>query len=132
MDMTRKYILLVENDPNLRQSIALILGRAGYLVRTTDCFSNISSLLPTGEYYLLIADVNVPETQIEKLHTASNQYPQLPLLVLTDRSLLEIEEEANQLQASYLVKPIDPSGLLNSIRSIVGSTNHSDPDNKPL
>ncbi len=42
--MSPKLIILVEDDSNLRQSIALILQRAGYLVTTTE------SVLPGNEH----------------------------------------------------------------------------------
>ena len=52
--MNPKLIVLVEDDPNLRQSIALILQRAGYFVTATDCVYKAMDIIQSGNYQLAL------------------------------------------------------------------------------
>ncbi len=125
--MNPKLIILVENDVNLRQSIALILQRAGYLVTATECVYKALELVPSGKYNLLISDVNIPETTdvlLPKIHT---EYPQLPVVILTDQSDAEAAMESKLLSAHYIVKPVAPERLLDSVGSILSQKNNADP-----
>jgi DNA-binding response OmpR family regulator len=110
--MTSRLIALVEYDNNLRQSIALILFRAGYGVTSMDCFSKIDEILPTDNYQLIIADINLPGFHKSQLNKMLEQYPAVPAMILTDQLPLEDEEDRKQFRAHYLIKPIDPEVLL--------------------
>jgi len=57
--MSPKIILLVEDDQNLRQSITLILQRAGYLVTETGCAYKAMDLIQSRKYNLVITDINI-------------------------------------------------------------------------
>jgi len=128
--MSPKLIILVENDVNLRQSIALILQRAGYLVTATECVYKALELVPSGKYNLLISDFNIPETTdvlLPKIHT---EYPQLPIVILTDQSDAEAAMESRLHNAHFLVKPIAPERLLDSVGSVLGNKNNSNQFNR--
>jgi DNA-binding NtrC family response regulator len=117
--MSSKLILLVENDANLRQSLALILERAGYRVTSTDCVAKTLELLNTGHYNLIIFDTNVPETKdilIQKVHLV---FPDLPVVSLTDQASNGGESEKKLLHAYYLLKPIAPERLLEVVGSVL-------------
>jgi DNA-binding NtrC family response regulator len=118
--MSPKLIVLVEDDLNLRQSIALILLRAGYFVTATDCVFKAMNILQSGNYHLIIADVNIPETRKVLLPKVLGTYPNLSIVILTDQSSTEIEKEDKLLCAHYLIKPIAPERLLDCVRTIIG------------
>jgi len=61
--MSTQLIILIEDDLNLRQSIALILQRDGYLITTTDCVYKALDIIKSGNYQLIISDFNMPETK---------------------------------------------------------------------
>ena len=127
--MSPKLIILVENDVNLRQSIALILQRAGYLVTFTDCVERAMELISSRNYHLLISDINIPETAdvlLPKIHT---EYPQLPVVILTDQSDAEAAMESKLLSAYFIVKPVAPERLLDYVRTILNKKNGSNPFN---
>jgi len=118
--MPLKLILVVENDVNLRQSIALILQRAGYLVTTTDRACEALERIQGGKYRLVILDFNMPETSLVLLPKIISFYPHLSTLILTDQSFSEVERENKLLSAHYLIKPIAPERLLDSVEAIIG------------
>jgi DNA-binding NtrC family response regulator len=123
--MSPKLIILVEDDPNLRQSIALILQRAGYFVNATNCIYKAMDIIQSGNFNLAITDVNIPGTRDVFLPKVLGQYPNLSIVVLTDQSSSEIEKEDKHLSAHYLIKPIAPERLLDCVGTILGKSNNS-------
>jgi DNA-binding NtrC family response regulator len=133
--MSPKLIVLVEDDMNLRQSIALILQRAGYLVTATDCVYKAMDIIHSGKYNLIISDINIPETRNVLLPEVLGIYPYLSIVILTDQSTSEVEKEDQLLSAHYLVKPIAPERLLDCIGTILGkksNSNHENLNNLPI
>lgn len=118
--MSQKLIILVEDDLNLRQSMALILQRAGYLVTATDCVRKAIDLIQSRKYHLIITDINIPETRKVLLPKILEIYPYLSIVILTDPSSLESEGKDKLLSAHYLVKPVAPELLLDSVSTILG------------
>jgi DNA-binding NtrC family response regulator len=127
--MSPKLIILVEDDINLRQSIALILQRAGYLVTVTDCAYKAMDIIQSGKYQLIISDINMPETRNVLLPKVLGIYPYMSIVILTDQSISEIEKEDKLLSAQYLVKPIAPERLLDCVRTILGKKSSSNQAN---
>lgn len=119
--MSPKLIILVENDVNLRQSLALILQRAGYLVTFTGSVERAMELISSGNYHLLISDINLPETKSVILPKIHSNYPSLPVVVLTDQSSAEADRESKLNNAQYLIKPVAPERLLDSVGFILGT-----------
>ena len=117
--MDQKLIILVEDDLNLRQSIALILQRDGYLVTATDCVYKALDIIQSGNCQLLISDFNMPETKKVLLPKVHENYPNLFNVILTDQSLPEIDKEDKQLRDQYLIKPIAPERLLDCVGKIL-------------
>jgi DNA-binding NtrC family response regulator len=122
--MRPKRILLIEDDINLCQSLKLILQRAGYIVSTTDCVTTAINIIQNGNYYLIIADINMPETNNLLLPQVLGSYPHLSIVILTDQSALEIEKRNMLLSAHYLIKPIAPERLIDCVGTLIGKNNH--------
>ncbi len=118
--MSPKLIILVEDDLNLRQSMALILQRVGYFVTSTDCVTSAMNIIQAGNCHLIIADIDIPDTRTLLLPRILGLYPQLSIVILTDQSSAEIEREDKLLSAHYLIKPIAPERLLDCVVTIMG------------
>jgi two-component system, chemotaxis family, chemotaxis protein CheY len=117
--MSPKLILLVEDDQNLRQSITLILQRAGYLVTETDCAYKAMDLLQSRKYHLVITDINIPDIKSIFLPRALGIFPYVAIVILTDQLMQESENEGRMLSGHYLVKPIAPERLLDCVNTIL-------------
>jgi len=128
--MSSELIILVEEDVNLRQSIALILQRAGYLVTATDCVYKAMDIIHSAKYQLIISDLNQPDTKNVLLPKVLGIYPYLSIVILTDQSITELEKEDKLLSAQYLVKPIAPERLLDCVGAILGK--RSNPNHNKL
>ena len=118
--MSSNSIVLVEDDLNLRNSIALILQRAGYFVTTTDCVSKAMDIIKAGNYQLVIADINMAETRKILLPNILMMKPRIAIVILTDQSIPEIEKSDKLHRTHYLAKPIAPERLLDCVGTILG------------
>ena len=121
--MTSKLILLVEDDNNLRQSFALILERAGYSVTATECAMKALNMVQSGNYQMVISDLNTPATRDELIPKILGTYSNLPLVILTDHSIIDVEKDEKFIGAYYLVKPIAPEILLENVQNIFAIKN---------
>ena len=117
--MSPKIILLVEDDQNLRQSITLILQRAGYLVTETDCAYKAMDLIQSRKYNLVITDINIPDITNIFLPRVLGIFPYVSIVILTDQLMHESGGDGRILSGHYLVKPIAPERLLDYVNTIL-------------
>ncbi|HSB65275.1 MAG TPA: response regulator [Anaerolineales bacterium] len=117
--MRHNSIILIENDVNLRQSIVLILQRAGYSVIATDCVYTALEILKRRTCHLLVCDVSITETEKVLNPEMMEIYPHLPLIILTDESIAEVERDKLLFNAHYITKPIAPESLLDYVSAIL-------------
>jgi two-component system, NtrC family, response regulator HydG len=123
--MSPQFILLVENDLNLRQSMLLMLQRAGYFTTATDCVCEAMNIIDSGRYQLLIADLDMPDAKNLLLPQVINQYPYLSIIILAGQSSSEEKQENTLVSTQYLVKPVPPERLLDCIEMTLQTSNHS-------
>ena len=118
--MTPKTILIVDDDRNLRQSMALVLRRAGYQVETAGGAVEALTDLKTGNYDLTIVDMMMPDDGSILLPKLLHSYPSLPILVLTAQASAETPLESMHLaEHSRLTKPVTPETLMERVKAIL-------------
>ncbi|PCJ96610.1 MAG: sigma-54-dependent Fis family transcriptional regulator [Zetaproteobacteria bacterium] len=112
--MTRK-ILIVEDDPAQRRMISLLIHRKiGLGVVEADGGRMALSLLRDDvvreNICLVIIDLNMPNMGgIELLKLIRQQYPNLPIIILTGSKDLDVAVQVMKLGANdFLNKPINP------------------------
>ena len=111
--MTLK-VLLVEDDPSLREALGETLLLAGYEYEAVG--SAEDALIAAGKqaFSLVVSDVNMPGMDGHQLLSQlRSRYPQLPVLLMTAHGAVERAVDAmRQGAADYLVKPFEPKALL--------------------
>ncbi len=114
-------ILIIDDEANLRRSLAVILQRAGYSVTTTDGAREAWLALETGAFNLVLLDLKMPGTGgIDLLPQICKQYPGMAVVLITGHATLESAIEAIRRGArDYLLKPIDPSQLISRLNEIL-------------
>jgi DNA-binding NtrC family response regulator len=117
-----KFILVVDDDLNLRQTLVMILRSAGYDVSFAENAQKCLLLLKEREYDLMVLDHRMPDMNgLTLLTVVHNMYPRLPVLFLTGNGTSELEKEVSGKGVKgYLLKPVDPESILSQIRSICG------------
>lgn len=113
-------LLLVEDEPSLRESVARKLHRAGY--ETDDCGDGETALemLAVERYDLVLLDLNLPRVDgMTVLRTLRKTDLETPVLILSARS--EIADKVEGLDAGandYLAKPFHLAELEARVRSL--------------
>lgn len=115
-----KHILVIEDEPLIRDEIVILLEKAGYQVGKITDFKETTKQVLRYETDLIILDLNLPgETGFQickNLKTKSS----IPILVLTSREQLKDEIHALKLGADeYLTKPFRKERLLARIENLL-------------
>jgi DNA-binding response OmpR family regulator len=118
---TNHSILIIDDEPNLRRSLGLVLQRAGYSITTASNAAEALHLLQAGAYDLTFLDIKLPDQNgIQLLPQIREIYPDMPILILTAHATLDTAIGAVRLGArDYLLKPIDPSNILERVGNLL-------------
>ena len=110
-------ILLVEDDDALREALADTLMLGGYDYLEAASAEAALKLLEQESVSMVVSDVNMPGMDGHALlRTLRNQYPQLPVLLMTAYGTVQQAVTAmRDGAADYLVKPFAPKALLELI-----------------
>jgi two-component system, OmpR family, response regulator len=113
-------ILIIDDEPKLARSLALILQRAGYRVSTAGTAKEGLQSLQAGAFDLVFLDIKLPDQSgIQVLPQIRRMSPDMPVVILTAHASLETAIEAVRAGATdYLLKPIDPEVILARVNKI--------------
>jgi DNA-binding response OmpR family regulator len=119
-------ILIIDDEPNLRRSLGMILQHAGYTVTTAATAEEALHLLQAGAYDLAFLDIKLPDQSgIQLLPQIKAIYPEMPVLILTAHATLDTAIEAVRSGArDYLLKPIDPEDILKRVENTLKEHKH--------
>ncbi|MCI0521236.1 MAG: response regulator [Chloroflexi bacterium] len=106
-------ILVIADDPYLRCTLAVMLHHAGYSVDTAESTIAALEILRIRTYDLLLVDVDSPGIN-SRLFIAAQQalLPETPVILLASA----LPRKAPP-QYHFLLKPIDPTTILQHVRS---------------
>ena len=116
--MFSKPILIVDDEPIVRESIGDWLKDAGYQVATAESGEEALEMVEKQEFSVMILDVRLPgKTGIKVLDEVKALNPQIKSIVITAYPSVELAVEAMKLGAvDYLIKPVAPDDLERLIR----------------
>jgi DNA-binding NtrC family response regulator len=116
-----KTILIIDDDRNLRETLALIFRRAGYCVISAADVERAFLSLRSHTCDLVIFDFNNPGSLLtDTVSEIHNTHPAMPIVILTGNmpvDLIKLSEEKQVL--GYLEKPIDPIKILSYIAEVI-------------
>jgi putative nucleotidyltransferase with HDIG domain len=116
-------ILVVDDEPDIRQLLATILRRAGYQVATAEGSLQALDVLQRTPYTLVITDLMMPGIDgLELLRRIADRHPVTRGIVLTGYGSIQSAVEATKLGAdNYITKPIVIDEFLQAVRSTLES-----------
>ncbi len=122
--MVNKPILIVDDEPIVRESIRDWLKDAGYKVATAESGEEALELIQNQDFSLVVLDVRLPgKTGIIVLKEIKALKPQIKSIVITAYPSTELANEAKKLGAiDYLIKPIAPDDLERLIREAIAKS----------
>lgn len=114
------HILVVDDDPRLRDLLQRYLVNNGYLVTAAGDAEDARARLRAMEFDLVVLDVMLPGQDGVSFTGELRRDSDLPILLLTARG--EPEDRIGGLEAGaddYLVKPFEPRELLLRVGTIL-------------
>ncbi len=114
-------ILVVEDDPNLRQLMSVFLRRNGFEVMRAQDGEEALSIMESAMPDLIVCDIMMPRMDGFTLTRDLRQaYPELPILMVTAREALEDKRKAFSMGTDdYMVKPIELDELLLRVNALL-------------
>lgn len=111
-------LLLVEDEPSVREAFALRLSDQGYIVQTAGSGEEAFALLRSFEPDILILDLVMPNLSgLDVLARVKQTSPHLLVILLTARGTVKDAVEATKLGAfDFVAKSIDMEDLQHALR----------------
>src|SRR5262245_37356285 len=115
------HILVVDDESNLRATLALILQKEGHSVSTAGHAQEARRALSAGAYDLAFLDLWLPDVDgLTLLAEFRQRYPDMDILILTGHGSLDSSIEAVRCRArDYLLKPVDPQFIRARVEEIL-------------
>jgi two-component system response regulator FixJ len=116
--MAEAPILIVDDDPAVRDSLRVLLESSGFAVREHDSAKAVLSDPALDRALCLIADIRMPEMDGLQLQEELNRRKSgLPVIVVTGHGDVPLAVRAMKAGASdFLEKPFDEELLLGAVR----------------
>ena len=126
MKQNKYVILLVEDESNIRNLVATMLGTAGYQTIVAGSCSEAKTLYASYLPDLIILDLGLPDMDGMKLLHFVRQNSLTPIIVLSARAneadkILALDSGAND----YVTKPFSSGELLARVRAILRNNRFS-------
>jgi PAS domain S-box-containing protein len=129
--MDRDPILIVEDNPATRKVFRLALQTEGYAVMEAADGSTALRVAAERPFSLVLLDCRLPDlTGVEVVRRLRAVVPDLPVVAVTGWAQAD---EASMLSAGFmdiLVKPVEPSRLLETVRRRIGAPGRVAPSGK--
>jgi len=121
-------ILLVEDEPDARELIGILLRGSGATVETVDSASGALQLLPLFIPDVLVSDIGLPRESgydlIRQIRAMASDINKIPAIALT--AFATENDRKMSLSAGFqahLAKPVEPSDLLKTIKTLTNGQN---------
>ena len=120
----KNSILVIDDETNLRKTLASILTRSGYQVTTAADGQSALKALKASKFDLVIVDVQLPDIGgIRLSQQIYKKHPGIPVIIFTARPESEINDfHSGKNIGAYLVKPVDPEVILNTLEKMLHQT----------
>ena len=115
------HVLIIDDEVNLRQTLARILHGAGFEVTTAENGKQGIALLSQHAFDLVYMDIRMPDMSgLEVLKIIHADSPELPVVLFTAQPDLNTAVEALRSGAiDYLLKPLKPEEIIRRTNAIV-------------
>ena len=123
---TKGRVLIVDDEPDIRKVVKMILTKAGYDVIEAEDGERAIAAIKEGENPILlsviICDIRMPKINgVEAINYFQQQWPRVPLIVLTGFADMEMAIAfLKNGVVDYLVKPVEQEKLTNAVAKALG------------
>lgn len=126
---SRQKILIVDDEPDIRELLEITLGRMKLDTRSARNVAEAMELLAREPFSMCLTDMRMPDGNgLELVQHIQQNYPQLPVAMITAHGSLDTAIQALKAGAfDFLTKPVD----LNRLRELVNSALRLHPATQP-
>src|SRR5438477_6544594 len=119
MNKQKHQVLVVDDEPDIREVLELTLGRMNLETRTASTLEEARHLLAEFKFDLCLTDMRLPDGNgIELVRHIQEKFPYLPVAVITAFGNMETAIAALKAGAfDFVSKPLDLNDLRNIVRS---------------
>ncbi|MCR4346790.1 MAG: sigma-54 dependent transcriptional regulator [Sulfuricaulis sp.] len=119
MNKPKNQILIVDDEPDIREVLELTLGRMNLETRSASNIDEARHLLEDYKFDLCLTDMRLPDGNgIELVRHIQEKHPYLPVAVITAFGNMETAVAALKAGAfDFVSKPLDLNDLRNIVRS---------------
>jgi two-component system response regulator PilR (NtrC family) len=119
MNKAKNQVLIVDDEPDIREVLELTLGRMNLETRSASNVEEGKHLLEQFKFDLCLTDMRLPDGNgIDLVRYIQEKYPYLPVAVITAFGNMETAIAALKAGAfDFVSKPLDLNDLRNIVRS---------------
>ncbi|CAM2785311.1 sigma-54-dependent transcriptional regulator [Legionella worsleiensis] len=121
--MTKNTVLVIDDEPDIRELLTLTLLRMGLLCDTASNFKEGMEAIKQNHYSMVLTDMRLPDGDgIELVKFIQKFKPQIPVAVITAYG--NVEGAVNTLKAGafdYVSKPIDLMMLKDLVKTALAT-----------
>lgn len=121
-----RRIVVVEDEPQVRHLLELLLGDAGHIVQSHASGSEaLQALESSPPPDVVLADLTMPEMSgLDLLQAVAERYPHVPVVLCSGHvDALQKPEILNSGAVAFVRKPIDPAAVLELVAKV---THHNE------
>lgn len=119
-NLNGQRILVVDDEPMVREVVAAYLDREGFQVMEAKTGSDALQILKDEEPSLVILDVMLPEVDGLSVLSEVRRHSDIPVILLTARAEESDRVVGLELGADdYVVKPFSPRELVARVRTVL-------------
>ncbi len=115
--MIKQRVLIVEDEPDIRELLEITLSRMGLETRSAGDYSNATRLLNEENFDLCLTDMKLPDGDgIALVEFIQQQFPNIPTAVITAHGSIDLAIKAMKSGAfDFVSKPVSLDTLRNLI-----------------
>jgi len=121
--LARTRILIVEDEPNIVESLSFVLRRADFDVDVTASGNDALDKLRRTDYSAMILDVMMPGMNgfdVLRVVRSDRSLSDLPVIVLTAKGQSRDRQTATEIGASaFITKPFSNAEIVECVRDLV-------------
>ena len=113
--------LIVDDDPQIRSTLASILENESYLVETAENGKKAIRMCDKASFDVALIDIELPDIKgTELLHILSKKQPKMVRIIITGHPSIEnAAKSVNEKADGYIMKPFNVPELLGMIKKLV-------------
>lgn len=124
MIMTQSKILIIDDEPDIRELLEITLSRLKLTTQSVGNLKEAKEILKKETFDLCLTDMRLPDGDgLDFIEYTQRQYPQMPIAMITAHGSMDTAITALKTGAfDYLTKPIDLNRLREIIRAALNLT----------